>query len=56
VWDEGLDALLATLQRGNIPVEEGPVKRIGGRGAGTARGMSVYIRDPDRNLLEFICY
>jgi catechol 2,3-dioxygenase-like lactoylglutathione lyase family enzyme len=56
VWDEGLDALLALLERCGVPVEEGPVRRIGGRGAGTARGTSVYVRDPDRNLLEFICY
>jgi catechol 2,3-dioxygenase-like lactoylglutathione lyase family enzyme len=56
VWDEGMDALLAMLQRCDVPVIEGPAKRIGGRSAGTARGMSVYIRDPDQNLLEFICY
>jgi catechol 2,3-dioxygenase-like lactoylglutathione lyase family enzyme len=51
-----MDALLAMLQRCDVPVIEGPAKRIGGRSAGTARGMSVYIRDPDQNLLEFICY
>ena len=30
--------------------------RIGGRGAGTGQGISVYTRDPDDNLLEFISY
>ena len=33
-----------------------PVPRIGGRGAGTGQGISVYTRDPDDNLLEFISY
>lgn len=33
------------------PISE-PVGRIGGRGPGT----SVYFRDPDGSLLEFICY
>ena len=33
-------------------VEEGPVTRYGGRG----RGTSVYFRDPDGSLLEFLSY
>ena len=37
-------------------VEEGPVERVGGRDAGRAKGTSLYTRDPDRNLLEFIVY
>lgn len=34
-------------------IEEGPVGRRGGR---DQVGTSVYIRDPDGNLLEFIRY
>ena len=34
----------------------GPVDRIGGRHVGTAAGVSIYLRDPDENLVEFICY
>jgi len=34
-------------------IEEGPVTRNGGR---RADGTSVYTRDPDGNLLEFISY
>jgi catechol 2,3-dioxygenase-like lactoylglutathione lyase family enzyme len=34
-------------------VEEGPIDRRGGR---RTTGSSVYTRDPDGNLLEFIIY
>ena len=37
-------------------VTPGPVPREGGRGGGKAAGTSVYTRDPDGNLLEFIVY
>ena len=37
-------------------IEEGPVERRGGRGGGRDLGTSVYTRDPDGNLLEFITY
>src|SRR5262245_33809737 len=33
---------------------EGPVWRLGGRCASTEHGVSVYVRDPDGNLVEFI--
>jgi catechol 2,3-dioxygenase-like lactoylglutathione lyase family enzyme len=56
VWEGGLDALLETLRRAGATVEAGPVERIGGRDGGRARGLSVYTRDPDGNLLELIVY
>ncbi len=40
------------LERNGVEVELGPVERFGARGAGT----SVYFRDPDGSLLEFISY
>ena len=40
------------LERNNVEVELGPVERSGARGTGT----SVYFRDPDGSLLEFISY
>lgn len=56
VWEGGIDELLALLARAGVQPIEGPVPRIGGRGAGTGHGISVYVRDPDENLLEFISY
>jgi catechol 2,3-dioxygenase-like lactoylglutathione lyase family enzyme len=40
------------LEQHGIAVELGPVERTGARG----RGESVYFRDPDGSLLEFITY
>jgi catechol 2,3-dioxygenase-like lactoylglutathione lyase family enzyme len=56
VWSGTIAALHSTLQRAEAAVEEGPVERIGGRDAGRAKGTSIYTRDPDHNLLEFIVY
>lgn len=53
VWDgtvHGLDARLADV---GAEIEEGPVDRVGGR---RSTGSSVYVRDPDGNLLEFMIY
>ena len=41
------------LDRAGAKVIEGPAARQGGR---KATGSSVYVRDPDGNLLEFIIY
>jgi catechol 2,3-dioxygenase-like lactoylglutathione lyase family enzyme len=56
VWEGGIDALLAQLRHAGADPIAGPVARIGGRGAGSCPGISVYVRDPDDNLLEFISY
>lgn len=40
------------LTRHGVPVELGPVERAGAKGA----GVSLYFRDPDGSLLEFISY
>jgi catechol 2,3-dioxygenase-like lactoylglutathione lyase family enzyme len=56
IWSGTMAALMQTLQKAGAVVEEGPVERIGGRAGGRAKGTSVYTRDPDRNLLEFIVY
>jgi len=56
VWSDTAEALQAALERSGSAVIEGPVDREGGRGLGKALGSSVYCRDPDQNLLEFIIY
>lgn len=53
VWDGDADALRALLAAAGASVEEGPVAREGGR---RVQATSVYTRDPDGNLLEFMIY
>jgi catechol 2,3-dioxygenase-like lactoylglutathione lyase family enzyme len=52
VWEGTAEEALGHLASHGVPVEEGPVGRHGRHGAGT----SVYFRDPDGSLLEFIVY
>ena len=53
VWAGTAAALRAFLERVGAAVVEGPVTRQGGL---RKSGSSVYVRDPDGNLLEFIIY
>jgi catechol 2,3-dioxygenase-like lactoylglutathione lyase family enzyme len=53
VWDGDAASLQALLGAAGAEVEEGPVARVGAR---RADAMSVYVRDPDGNLLEFMIY
>ncbi len=56
VWEGSMSSLQAMLATADAVVIEGPVQRQGGRDGGDAVGTSLYIRDPDQNLLEFIVY
>lgn len=49
---EPIDAVIAHLAACGVPVEEGPVTRTGARGP----IRSLYIRDPDGNLVELANY
>jgi catechol 2,3-dioxygenase-like lactoylglutathione lyase family enzyme len=51
-WPGRMGAAIAHLQAHGVDIEEGPVPRNGARGGGD----SVYFRDPDGSLLEFIVY
>ena len=53
VWDGSAESLKALLQEAGAEIIEGPVARQGGR---RAVASSVYVRDPDGNLLEFMIY
>jgi len=53
VWDGTPESLKAMLDRAGAKIIEGPVGRQGGRKKAAS---SVYVRDPDGNLLEFMIY
>jgi catechol 2,3-dioxygenase-like lactoylglutathione lyase family enzyme len=52
VWSGPIEEAAAHLERCGVAVELGPLPRTGARDAGA----SVYFRDPDGSLLEFISY
>jgi catechol 2,3-dioxygenase-like lactoylglutathione lyase family enzyme len=56
VWEDTAEALHALLAKTGAKIEVGPVNRQGGREGGKFTGSSVYVRDPDGNLLEFMKY
>ncbi len=51
-WSGPIEDAIRRLDLNGVAVEEGPVTRNGARG----EGRSVYFRDPDGSLLEFISY
>lgn len=51
-WDGTVEEAQAHLSAHGVDVETGPVLRSGARDLGT----SLYFRDPDGSLLEFIVY
>lgn len=51
-WSGTIESAMAHLAAHGVPVERGPVERRGAAGPGT----SVYVRDPDGSLIEFITY
>src|SRR5262245_44659227 len=53
VWEGTAASLKTMLERADAKIEVGPVDRSGGR---QRTGSSVYVRDPDGNLLEFMIY
>lgn len=52
VWSGSQSTLVDLLSQEKLNIVEGPVAREGGAGIGS----SIYLRDPDRNLVELICY
>jgi catechol 2,3-dioxygenase-like lactoylglutathione lyase family enzyme len=52
VVDDELDSVQAQLAAAGVAVEVGPVEQTGAHG----QMMSVYFRDPDRNLIELSNY
>ena len=51
-WPGPIEEAVAHLKLHSIPIEVGPAVRTGVKG----KGLSVYFRDPDGSLMEFISY
>ena len=51
-WAGPITEAIAHLKRCGIAVEAGPMQRFGAKGA----CISVYFRDPDGSLMEFMSY
>lgn len=52
ITEQPMEQVVAQLQALAVPIVEGPVAKTGALGA----MQSVYIRDPDSNLVEIACY
>jgi catechol 2,3-dioxygenase-like lactoylglutathione lyase family enzyme len=51
-WQGPIDVAITHLKEHGIAIECGPMQRFGAKGPGT----SVYFRDPDGSLMEFMSY
>lgn len=56
VWEGTVEECQKTLKDAGVSVIRGPAPRPGGRRRGAAPSLSLYCRDPDENLLEFMIY
>jgi catechol 2,3-dioxygenase-like lactoylglutathione lyase family enzyme len=51
-WAGPIADAVSHLGRCGVKIEAGPMERFGAKG----RGTSVYFRDPDGSLMEFMSY
>ena len=56
VYDGTVEECQQMLADAGVEIIRGPVARPGGRGRGLAPSLSLYTRDPDDNLLEWMIY
>jgi catechol 2,3-dioxygenase-like lactoylglutathione lyase family enzyme len=56
VWEGPVAECQKMLEEAGVTIIRGPVARPGGRGRGQAPSLSLYARDPDDNLLEWMTY
>ena len=55
-FEGSIEEAEALLGEAGCAIEYGPVDQQGGADAGQRQGKSIYTRDPDGNLLEFMTY
>ena len=56
VWDGTAEECQTMLAEAGVEVIRGPGPRKGARGGGSFPAVSLYARDPDDNLLEWMIY
>ncbi len=56
VWDGTVEECQKMLAEAGVEVIAGPGPRKGARGGGGHPSLSLYARDPDQNLLEWMVY
>ena len=56
VWDGTADECKKMLEDAGVEIIRGPGSRRGARGGGGLPAVSLYARDPDQNLLEWMIY
>ncbi len=56
VWNGTVDECVALLNDAGIEIIRGPGERKGARQGGKIPAVSLYARDPDENLLEWMIY
>ena len=56
IWEGTVDEVIEMIRKAGVEIVAGPVPRRGGRGGGQTMATSVYVRDPDQNILEFMVY
>ena len=55
-WDGTVEEVQEMLDKAGVESVSGPVPRYGGRNGGASSSTSIYIVDPDKNLIEFMVY
>ena len=56
MFDGTIEEAEALIQAAGAEIVYGPFDQPGGADAGKREGTSVYTRDPDGNLIEFMTY